>query len=295
MKDSINCIGPGRGSAVGSIVSYLLGITQIEPLQYGLFFERFLNPDRIGMPDIDIDFCAEGRSKIIDYVIEKYGRNSVAQIITFGTLGAKSVIKDVARVMDLPAATANEITKLIPPIPKISLEKALKQSKEFAQKMSENDINASILTYSKVLEGLVRHTGVHAAGVVIGPGNLSDYVPLATSNQKGSELAVLVQYEGKWLDDLKILKMDFLGLKTLTLIKKTVNLIKKSQNVIVDINHVDIFDKDAFELLSNGLPLLSAFLFISETTPAIAIIAGTLSKDCSDILDDVFTNILITS
>ena len=245
-------VGPGRGSAVGSVVSYLLGITQIEPLRYGLFFERFLNPDRIGMPDIDIDFCAEGRGKIIDYVVKKYGRKSVAQIITFGTLKAKSVIKDVARVMDLPAATANEITKLIPSTPNISLEKALKQSKEFADKMSENDIYSSILTYSKVLEGLVRHTGVHAAGVVIGPGNLSDYVPLATSTQKGSEMAVLVQYEGKWLDDLKILKMDFLGLRTLTLIKRTVELIKNSQGIDVDINNVDLFDKKAYELLSNG-------------------------------------------
>lgn len=245
-------VGPGRGSAVGSIVSYLLEITQIEPLKYGLFFERFLNPDRIGMPDIDIDFSAEGRSRIIDYVVDKYGRKSVAQIITFGTLGAKSVIKDVARVMDLPAATANEITKLIPSTPRISLDQALKQSKEFAEKMSENDVYSSILTYSKVLEGLVRHTGVHAAGVVIGPGNLSDYVPLATSTQKGNELAVLVQYEGKWLDDLKILKMDFLGLKTLTLIKKSVDLIKHSQDVSVDINNVDITDAQTYELLSNG-------------------------------------------
>lgn len=245
-------VGPGRGSAVGSIVSYLLGITQIDPLKYGLFFERFLNPDRIGMPDIDIDFCAEGRSKIIDYVIEKYGRKSVAQIITFGTLGAKSVIKDVARVMELPASTANEITKLIPTIPKISLNKALELSREFEDKMSENDIYTSILTYSKVLEGLVRHTGVHAAGVVIGPGELSDYVPLATSTQKGNELAVLVQYEGRWLDDLKMLKMDFLGLRTLTLIKKTVELIKESQGLEVDINDVDITDEKTFELLSNG-------------------------------------------
>ena len=245
-------VGPGRGSAVGSVVSYLLGITQIEPMKYGLFFERFLNPDRIGMPDIDIDFCAEGRGKIIDYVVEKYGRKSVAQIITFGTLKAKSVIKDVARVMDLPAATANEITKLIPSTLNITLEKALKQSKEFADKMSENDVYSSILTYSKVLEGLVRHTGVHAAGVVIGPGNLSDYVPLAASAQKGSEMAVLVQYEGKWLDDLKILKMDFLGLRTLTLIKKAVQFIANSQSVEVDINNVDITDTKAYELLSNG-------------------------------------------
>ena len=222
-------VGPGRGSAVGSIVSYLLGITQLDPLKYSLFFERFLNPDRIGMPDIDIDFCAEGRGKIIDYVVDKYGRDSVAQIITFGTLGAKSVIKDVARVMEVPASTANEISKLIPTVPKITLESALKQSPEFAEKMNENDINKSILKYSLVLEGLVRQIGIHAAGVVIGPDKLSNYVPLATSTQKGGENAVLVQYEGGWLDDLKMLKMDFLGLKTLTLIKKAVQLVKESQ------------------------------------------------------------------
>jgi DNA polymerase III subunit alpha len=245
-------VGPGRGSAVGSIVSYLLGITQIDPLKYGLFFERFLNPDRIGMPDIDIDFCAEGRSKIIDYVVHKYGRKSVAQIITFGTLGAKSVIKDVARVLDLPASTANEITKLIPSIPRITLEKALKQSREFSEKMHENNINTSILKYSKVLEGLIRQIGIHAAGIVIGPGNLDEYVPLAVSTQKNSDNAVLVQYEGKWLDDLKILKMDFLGLKTLTLIKKTVDLVQESQGLELDSENFDLQDKASYELLSKG-------------------------------------------
>jgi len=245
-------VGPGRGSAVGSIVAYVLGITQIEPLKYGLFFERFLNPDRIGMPDIDIDFCAEGRGKIIDYVVKKYGRKSVAQIITFGTLGAKSVIKDVARVLDLPASTANEITKLIPSVPKITLDKALKQSREFSEKMQENDINASILKYSKVLEGLVRQIGIHAAGIVIGPGNLDDFVPLASSTQKNSENAVLVQFEGKWLDDLKILKMDFLGLKTLTLIKKTIHLIEQSQGIQLDSKSFDLHDKKSYELLAKG-------------------------------------------
>ncbi len=245
-------VGPGRGSAVGSIVSYLLGITQIEPMKYGLFFERFLNPDRIGMPDIDIDFCAEGRDQIIDYVINKYGRESVAQIITFGKLGAKSVIKDVARAMDVPAAVANEITKTIPPTPRITLEQALKESPDFSNKMEENDVNASILTYSKVLEGLIRHSGVHAAGVVIAPGDLTDYVPLATNNQNNSELSVLVQYEGKWLDDLKMLKMDFLGLKTLTLIKKTVGLVKLAKDEEIKIHDVDIADEATYDLLSKG-------------------------------------------
>ncbi len=246
-------VGPGRGSAVGSVVSYLLGITDIEPLKYGLFFERFLNPDRIGMPDIDIDFCAEGRSKIIDYVIEKYGRESVAQIITFGTLKARSVIKDVARVMEIPPSIANEITKLIPGgNPNITLEEACRQSKEFAAKMAEDDVKASILTYSKVLEGLIRHIGVHAAGVVIGPASLSDYVPLATNSQKGDEIAFLVQYEGRWLDELKILKMDFLGLKTLTLIKKTIQLVKQSQGIDLDMDNVDLTDPATYELLSKG-------------------------------------------
>lgn len=245
-------VGPGRGSAVGSIVSYLLGITRVEPLRYGLFFERFLNPDRIGMPDIDIDFCAEGRSRIIDYVIAKYGRKSVAQIITFNTLGAKSVIKDVARVLDLPAARANEITKEIPGSPKITLDQALAQSRDFAALMKENETNAQILTYSRVLEGLIRQIGIHAAGVVIGPGNLSDYVPLAMSTQKNSDNSVLVQYEGKWLDDLKILKMDFLGLKTLTLIRRTIDLVKTGKNLEIDIENLDLSDKLTYELLARG-------------------------------------------
>jgi len=245
-------VGPGRGSAAGSIVSYLLDITQIEPLKYNLFFERFLNPERIGMPDIDIDFCAEGRGKIIDYIVEKYGRTSVTQIITFNLLGAKSVIKDVARVLDVSAVKANEITKLIPSTPKITLDQALKESKEFAEMMKSNDIYTSILTYSKVLEGLVRHIGIHAAGVVIGPGNLTNYVPLAVTSQKGSESAVIVQYEGKWLDELKMLKMDILGLKTLTVIKRTVELVKQSKKTNVDIDNVDLKDKKTYEVLANG-------------------------------------------
>ncbi len=245
-------VGPGRGSAAGSIVSYLLGITQIDPIKYHLFFERFLNPDRISMPDIDIDFCAEGRSKVIEYVISKYGRNSVAQIITFGTLGAKSVIKDVARVLDLPPVDANNITKLMSSVPKVNLKDCLTESKEFAEVMKSNDLYSSILTYSMVLEGLIRQIGIHAAGVVIGPGDLSDYVPLAISTQKDDEGAVLVQYEGKWLDDLKLLKMDFLGLKTLTLIKKTLTLIKKYKNEDVDIDNVNLEDPLTYKLFADG-------------------------------------------
>ncbi len=246
-------VGPGRGSAAGSIVAYTLDITQLDPLKYGLLFERFLDLKRVGMPDIDIDFCGKGRSKVIDYVVEKYGRESVTQIITYGKLGAKSIIKDVARVMDVSPQDANKMTKLIPSSPKMNLEKAQKESDDFRMLMQSNDTYKKILEISTVLEGLIRQTGIHAAGVVIGPGDLSDYVPLATTPQKNGENAVLVQYEGKWLDDLKLLKMDFLGLKTLTIIKQAIDYIKQSHGVDVDIENVDLTDKKTFELLSEGL------------------------------------------
>lgn len=244
-------VGPGRGSAAGSIISYLLGITQIDPLKYDLLFERFLNPERIGMPDIDIDFCAQGRSKVIDYVIQKYGRNSVTQIITFSTLGPKSVIKDVARVLGVSASEANILTKTIPSTSK-SLADAMKESKEFAALINTNDLYGSIFQHSQVLEGLVRQTGIHAAGVVIVPGDLTDYIPLATGTQKDSDNAVLVQYEGKWLNDLKILKMDFLGLKTLTLINQIKALISESQHVNVDVDNLPLDDKLTYKLLAQG-------------------------------------------
>lgn len=249
-------VGPGRGSAAGSIVSYLLDITRLDPLKYGLLFERFLDVDRVGMPDIDIDFCAHGRSRVIDYVVEKYGRQNVTQIITFGTLGAKSVIKDVARVLDVPAVEANNITKLIPGGPKVTLESALRDSPDFAQLMARDEVYRNILRHSQVLEGLVRQIGVHAAGVVIGPGGadheLSDYVPLAISPQKDGPPILLVQYEGRWLDDLKLLKMDFLGLKTLTVIDTAVKLIEKFRGVKLDIDAVDLTDSKSYELLSRG-------------------------------------------
>jgi DNA polymerase-3 subunit alpha len=246
-------VGPGRGSAAGSIVAYTLDITQIDPLKYGLLFERFLDLKRVGMPDIDIDFCAKGRSKVIDYVVEKYGRESVTQIITYGKLGAKSIIKDVARVMDLSPQDANKMTKLIPSGPKMNLDKAVKESDDFRLMMESSEINRKILTISKVLEGLIRQTGIHAAGVVIGPDDISNYVPLAATSQKNGDNAVLVQYEGKWLDDLKLLKMDFLGLKTLTIIKKAIQYIKEVHNVDVDIENVDLKDNKTFALLSKGM------------------------------------------
>jgi len=244
-------VGPGRGSAAGSIVAYLLDITQIDPLRYGLLFERFLNPDRVNMPDIDIDFCAQGRSKVIDYIVQRYGRNSVTQVITFSTLGAKSVIKDVARVLMVPASEANNITKTIP-FNIRSLEEAYAQSKDFAHLIDNNELYQSIYKHSLVLEGLIRQTGIHAAGLVIAPGDLTEYVPLTCSTQKDSDNNILVQYEGKWLEELKFLKIDILGLKTLTLIQKTIDLVKESQSVGIDIEDLDLKDKKVFQLLSKG-------------------------------------------
>ena len=244
-------VGPGRGSGAGSIIAYLLNITKIDPLKYDLVFERFLNPDRISMPDIDIDFCAQGRSKVFDYVVQKYGRNSVTQIITYSTLGPKSVIKDVARVLGVSATEANKLTKVIPSRAN-TLQEALKDSAEFSRMINGNELYQSIVKHSIVLEGLIRQTGIHAAGVVIVPGDLTDYVPIAVSSQKDNENAVLVQYEWKCLEQLKILKLDFLGLKTLTLINKTVELIQESQNQTIDIDDLPLDDEQTYKLLAQG-------------------------------------------
>jgi DNA polymerase-3 subunit alpha len=245
-------VGPGRGSAAGSIVAYLLGITQLDPLKYDLLFERFLDLERVGMPDIDIDFCANGRSRVIDYVVEKYGRNSVTQIITFGTLGAKSVIKDVARVLEVPASEANRITKMMPSDPNSTLDKCLESTAEFAEHMQSSEVLKSVLHYGQVLEGLVRQVGIHAAGVVIGPGDLTEYVPLAVNNQKDGTSAIVVQYEGKWLDDLKLLKMDFLGLDTLSKMQRALELIKTYQGVDIDIENLELTDPEVYGLLARG-------------------------------------------
>lgn len=243
-------VGPGRGSGAGSIVAYLLNITQIDPIRYGLLFERFLNPDRISMPDFDIDFCAQKRGRVIDYIVQKYGRESVTQIITFSTLGAKSVIKDVARVLMVPASEANNITKTIPF--NKNLEEAYKDSPDFRHLIDNNELYQSIYKHSIVLEGLIRQTGIHAAGLVIAPGDLKEYIPLTRSTQKEAETNILVQYEGRWLDELKFLKMDILGLKTLTLIQKTVDLVREAHGTELDIDNLDLTDKKVFQLLSKG-------------------------------------------
>ncbi|NLW19565.1 MAG: DNA polymerase III subunit alpha [Candidatus Cloacimonetes bacterium] len=243
-------VGPGRGSGAGSIIAYLLDITQIDPIRYDLMFERFLNPDRISMPDFDIDFCAQKRGKVIDYLVQKYGRNSVTQIVTFSTLGAKSIIKDVARVLMVPASEANNITKTIPG--QKPLEDAYKESADFRHLIDNNELYQSIYRHGLVLEGLIRQTGIHAAGLVIVPGDLTDYIPLTCSTQKDAENNILVQYEGRWLDELKFLKMDILGLKTLTLIQNTVDLVRQSKGVEIDIDNLDLTDKKVFQLLGKG-------------------------------------------
>ncbi len=243
-------VGPGRGSAAGSAVAYCLRITEIDPIAYGLLFERFLNPDRISMPDIDIDFDDEGREKVIEYVVEKYGQKRVANIITFGTMATKSSIKDVARVLKLDLPEANRIAKLVLDKPGTNFTKAFKASPELvAEKNSSNPLIAKTMDFAVRLEGTIRNTGTHACGIIIGRDNLEEHIPLSTS--KDSKLFV-TQYDGKHVEDVGMLKMDFLGLKTLSIIKECVANIKLSQGIEVDIDNVPLDDKKTFELYANG-------------------------------------------
>ena len=247
-------VGPGRGSAAGSLVAYCLGITNVDPLHYDLLFERFLNPERVSMPDIDIDFDDRGRGKVIDYVVEKYGRESVCQIVTFGTMGSKSVIRDVSRVLGVPLTEADRIAKLIPDGVKVSLEDAKSQVKEFAALYNSPDPQIrKLMHYATVLEGSARHTGVHAAGVIIAPGDVSEYVPVAVQKGKGgSGDAVVTQYDGKWVEEFGLLKMDFLGLKTLTILNDALALIKENHGVEIDLDAIPLDDPDTYRLFQKG-------------------------------------------
>ena len=256
-------VGPGRGSAAGSAVAYCLGITDIDPLKYDLLFERFLNPDRITMPDIDIDFDDDGRADVLRYVTEKYGKEKVAHIITYGTMAAKSSIKDVARVQGLPLPEAERLTKLIPDrlpedrngnVPKVNISNCIKYVPELKEARYSDDKNLSdTLKYAEMLEGTVRQVGVHACGVVIGPDDLTSFVPLSTAKEKGNDEDVLVtQYEGSVIESIGLIKMDFLGLKTLSIIKEALSNIKKSKGLTIDISHIPIDDKKTYELYSKG-------------------------------------------
>tara|TARA_Y100000994_G_scaffold40800_1_gene31703 strand:+ start:8028 stop:11462 length:3435 start_codon:yes stop_codon:yes gene_type:complete len=242
-------VGPGRGSAVGSIVSYCSGITDLDPLKYNLLFERFLNPDRISMPDIDIDFCVEGRSKVIDYIKSKYGKKSVAQIITFGTMKAKSSIRDVGRVMGLPYGQVDTIAKMIPVDPKVTLEKAMKLNKDLKESYDNSSTIKELIDHSMILEGMHRHAATHAAGIVITPGELTNYVPLYKNPSTGD---ITTQADMKSVEDLGLLKMDFLGLRNLTVIDKAVHIINKRHNKNIDISNLDLNDSNIFNLFASG-------------------------------------------
>ncbi len=266
-------VGPGRGSAAGSVVAYCIGITNIDPIKYNLLFERFLNPDRKSMPDIDTDFDDEGRQKVIDYVVDKYGKNQVAQIITYGTMAAKMSIKDVARVLDLPLAESNMLAKLVPDKPGTELrrvlhapltakegEKSLEEKEAYQQEDIENvkkireiyngtDIRAQVLKEAERLEGSVRNTGIHAAGIIIAPKDLTELLPVATA--KDSDLWV-TQIEGSVIEDAGVIKMDFLGLKTLSILKTALELIKQNHNVDIDLDNIPLDDEKTFQLYQKG-------------------------------------------
>ncbi|MCA0397379.1 MAG: DNA polymerase III subunit alpha [Bacteroidetes bacterium] len=266
-------VGPGRGSAAGSVVAYCIGITNIDPIKYNLLFERFLNPDRKSMPDIDTDFDDDGRQRVIDYVVSKYGKNQVAQIVTYGTMAAKMSIKDVARVLDLPLAESNALAKMVPEKPGIELRRVLKapltekdgekslESKDqlgpedldSVRRLREiyhgSDIRAQVLHEAERLEGSVRNTGLHAAGIIIAPDDLMNIIPVCTA--KDSDLLV-TQIEGSIIEDAGVIKMDFLGLKTLTIIKNALEMIKVNHDVEIEIDNIPLNDEKTFQLYQHG-------------------------------------------
>ena len=241
-------VGPGRGSAAGSIVAYCLHITNIDPIKYSLLFERFLNPERVSMPDIDIDFCFERRQEVIDYVGEKYGADKVVQIVTFGTMAAKGVIRDVGRVMDMPYAFVDGISKMIPNELNITIEKALVMNPELKQLYDNDQQVQYLITMCRRLEGLPRHTSMHAAGVVICPKAADEFVPLS----RGSDGSVTTQFTMTTLEELGLLKMDFLGLRTLTVIQNAVSNIEKERGIILDVDTIDYDDKAVFASIGTG-------------------------------------------
>ena len=241
-------VGPGRGSAAGSIVSYCLKITNIDPIRFNLLFERFLNPERVSMPDIDVDFCYERRQEVIEYVREKYGPEKVVQIVTFGTLAAKGVIRDVARVLDMPYQRADQIAKMVPNELNITLDKALEMNPEFRNLYETDSEIKYLIDMCKRLEGLPRHTSMHAAGVLICPESADEYVPL----QRASDGSVTTQYVMTTLEELGLLKMDFLGLRTLTVIKDAIDLIEKSTGKRIDIDNIDYADQEVLALMGSG-------------------------------------------
>ena len=241
-------VGPGRGSAAGSLVAYTLGITKLDPIRYNLLFERFLNPERVSMPDIDVDFCFERRQEVIDYVVRKYGKDRVVQIVTFGTLAARGVIRDVGRVMDLPYALCDTIAKLVPNELNITIDKALKMSQELRTMYETDEQIRTLIDMARRLEGLPRHTSMHAAGVVISQKSVDEYVPLS----RASDGTITTQFTMTTLEELGLLKMDFLGLRTLTVIQNAVRMAEKSSGQSIDMDHIDYDDKAVLASLGTG-------------------------------------------
>ena len=241
-------VGPGRGSAAGSIVAYCLEITNIDPIRYQLIFERFLNPERVSMPDIDIDFCYERRQEVIDYVYEKYGKDKVVQIITFGTMAARMAVRDVGRVMNIPYAQVDKVAKMIPMEPGITIEKALKHNPELRQAYEADEVTKNLIDMSMRLEGLPRHTSIHAAGVVIGSEPLDEFVPLS----RGADNVITTQFTMTTIEELGLLKMDFLGLRTLTVIQDAVRMVEKKTGQPLDINAIDYDDPEVYEMIGQA-------------------------------------------
>jgi DNA polymerase III subunit alpha len=292
-------VGPGRGSAAGSVVAYCIGITNIDPIKYNLLFERFLNPDRKSMPDIDTDFDDEGRQKVIDYVVDKYGKQQVAHIVTYGTMAAKMSIKDVARVLDLPLSESNTLAKLVPDKPGISLqrvmyapitgEKSLSEKEGLQQEDLENvkqlreilsgkDKRAEVLKEALVLEGSVRGTGIHAAGIIIAPKDLTEILPVATAKDIN---LLITQYEGKIIEDAGVIKMDFLGLKTLTILKDALRLIKQNHGVDINLDEIPLDDSTTYELYQKG-----------ETNGTFQFESVGMQKYLKDLKPDQFSDLI---
>ncbi|MDB5192419.1 MAG: polymerase subunit alpha, partial [Segetibacter sp.] len=295
-------VGPGRGSAAGSVVAYCIGITNIDPIKYNLLFERFLNPDRKSMPDIDTDFDDDGRQKVIDYVVDKYGKNQVAQIVTFGTMAAKMSIKDVARVLDLPLAESNMMAKLVPdkpgtnlnrmlfaPLTKKDGEKSLQEKEDLGGEDLENvkklreiykgdDLQAQVLKEAARLEGSVRNTGLHAAGIIIAPDDLKNIIPVATS--KDSDLLV-TQIAGNVIEEAGVIKMDFLGLKTLSILKTALSLIKENHGVEIEIDEVPLDDEKTYSLYQGG-----------ETNGTFQFESPGMQKHLRDLKPDKFADLI---
>ena len=268
-------VGPGRGSGAGSIAAYCIGITGIDPMKYNLLFERFLNPERVSMPDFDVDFCYERRGEVIDYVIEKYGADHVAQIVTFGTLAARAAIRDVGRAMGIPYNIVDNVSKQVPRELNITIQKALKKSPEFRSLYESSDEIKSLIDTSMKVEGMPRHTSTHAAGVVITRDPVASYVPLALNDN-----SPVTQYTMTTLEELGLLKMDFLGLRTLTVINDAVKMIRLKDNSF-DINRIDIADKATYEMMASGQ---TEGVFQFESAGMKSVLIGLKPVDIEDLI-----------